>query len=69
MELLLTQYLEERRKNSYNDVEIMEYTVDGNVCNVHFTHVEPIMFKTIEAEEQITSWDIAAFNNYRFNNR
>lgn len=70
MELLLINYLEERRKNSYVDVEIIEYTIDGVNCNVKFSYVDSKnMFKTIEKEETINLWDVAVFNNYKNNNR
>lgn len=46
MELLLINYLEEQKK--YNDVEILDYSLDGVNCEVSFTHIGSTLYDTIE---------------------
>ena len=56
MELLLMNYLEESKECKYNDVEIVDYSIDGTDCEVTFTHTDYKSYETV--------WGCIYYKNY-----
>lgn len=68
MELLLINYLEDNRAKNYNDVSIMDYSVDGANCEVTFTHIDYRNDFSEETETKtISMWDVLVHQNYLLN--
>lgn len=67
MELLLINFLEDNKDDRYNDVSIVDYSIDGTNCDVTFTHVNIVDFGEETEKQTINMWAIMAHVNYNLN--
>lgn len=67
MESLLINFLEESKTTRFNDVEIIDHSIDGSQCEVTFTHVEKVEYETVTNTKTINLWEVMAFISFCLN--